>query len=368
MKIIFDYQIFGSQRFGGISRYFFEIASHLACLECVELESRIVSPLFVNEYLKYARPDLKVNGIAVPSIKRTGRLIGAANRFLSNQIISSQKADILHETYYSSTSVAPRGSRIVLTVYDMIHELYPNMFSEKDRTSKLKKISVARADHIICISENTRQDLIRLLGVPAEKTTVVHLGFSLTQTEAVSLSEQSKPFLLYVGSRSGYKNFDRLLTAFASSPQLYHHYDLLAFGGGKLNVHELKLMQRLKLSETQVRQIDGDDSVLAGLYKQASMFIYPSLYEGFGIPPLEAMSFDCPVACSNTSSMPEVVGNAAIQFDPLDVDSISNALVELSSNHILKEELIQRGRERVAHFSWSKCAMQTLDVYRRVLA
>ena len=127
------------------------------------------------------------------------------------------------------------------------------------------------------------------------------------------------------------------------------------------------MIRRLHLPLTQVRQISGDDRKLAALYEQAAMFVYPSLYEGFGLPPLEAMSFNCPVACSNISSMPEVVGNAAIQFDPLDTDSIANALIILASDPALRAKLIAFGESRVAMFSWEQCAKQTLEVYRAML-
>ena len=113
--------------------------------------------------------------------------------------------------------------------------------------------------------------------------------------------------------------------------------------------------------------MSGDDAVLCAIYRQASLFVYPSLYEGFGIPPLEAMSLDCPVACSNTSSMPEVVGNAAIQFDPYEVDSIANALEAVVTNSALQADLRQRGRDRLQAFSWDRCALETLNVYRKVL-
>ena len=115
------------------------------------------------------------------------------------------------------------------------------------------------------------------------------------------------------------------------------------------------------------RNMSGGDSILAALYRQAAMFVYPSLYEGFGIPPLEAMSFKCPVACSDTSSMPEVVGNAAIQFDPLDIDSIAHALVRLASGSALRAKMIGLGKSRIKNFSWGQCATQTLNVYQSLL-
>ena len=127
-------------------------------------------------------------------------------------------------------------------------------------------------------------------------------------------------------------------------------------------------MDRFGLSASQVQQIGGDDSVLADLYRTAHLFVYPSLYEGFGIPPLEAMSFDCPVVCSNSSSIPEVVGDAAVFFDPDSGESMGQALMKVASDVSLRQALVARGRERIKMFSWQRCAKQTIDVYRSVLA
>ena len=367
MKVAFDYQIFSSQRFGGISRYFFELANHLATSKHDKVSCLINSPIYINKYLQHSNKELKISGVNVPAIPRTGRIYREINRLLSTAGFKRWKPDIVHETYYSSKRGAPGGSKVVVTAYDMIHELYPEFFSARDRTRERKKITVDRADHVICISENTRNDLIRLLDVAPEKTTVVHLGFTLTQAEQTALPSQYRPFILYVGARGGYKNFERLLEAYAAHPALRDNYDLIAFGGGAFKLQELEMIRRLHVPLTQVRQMSGDDGVLAALYRQATMFVYPSLYEGFGIPPLEAMSFNCPVACSNTSSIPEVVGNAAIQFDPFDRGSISDAMVSLISDSALRAKLIGLGRARVAKFSWEHCAKQTLDVYRALL-
>ncbi len=118
----------------------------------------------------------------------------------------------------------------------------------------------------------------------------------------------------------------------------------------------------------RVHHVSGDDAVLAGYYRMASAFVYPSLYEGFGIPPLEAMSFDCPVVCSGVSSIPEVVGNAGEMFDPYDPDSIRMAIERVVSDDALRQTLIARGKERLKLFSWKRCAQETLDIYRRVLS
>lgn len=367
LKVAYDYQIFGAQTFGGISRYFFELANNLVGFDSELVSCLINSPVYVNDYIKHSKKELKINGVSVPAIPRTGQIYREINRLVSPILFRGWQPDIVHETYYSPKTVAPIGSKIVLTVYDMIHEMYTDILPNCDRTSEYKKIAVDRADHVICISENTQKDLVRLFDVAPEKITVVHLGFALTQASQATLPMQNRPFILYVGSRSGYKNFERLLLAYASHPELCDNYDLVAFGGGAFKPQEVEVIRRLNLSLNKVRQIGGDDGLLAALYKQAAIFAYPSLYEGFGIPPLEAMSFNCPVACSNTSSIPEIVGNAAIQFDPLDIDSIANALIGLTSDSALRDRLIKLGRARIGQFSWEQCAMKTLDVYRALL-
>lgn len=367
MKIAYDYQIFSSQRYGGISRYFFELANRLACYDDGKIECLINSPVYVNKYLRCSGNNLKVNGIPLPAIPRTGRFRNLINRLFSPLAYKRSLPDIVHETYYSPKSVSPPGCPNVLTVYDMIHELYPEHFSPGDKTKEYKKIALERADHIICISDNTRNDLIRFLAVPQDKISVVHLGFTLAHNNVAKLSRQTRPFLLYVGSRGGYKNFEGLLSAYASRSELRDNFDLVAFGGGPLKPLELEVIKRLHVPFEQIHYIAGDDSVLSSLYQQAAVFVYPSLYEGFGIPPLEAMSLDCPVACSNTSSIPEVVGEAAIQFNPRDTDAIADSLVKLLSSKTLRNTLIKRGRDRIKMFSWDKCAMETLNIYNSLL-
>ena len=367
MRIAYDYQIFSKQRYGGVSRYFFEVANHLAGSDDGMIDCLINSPVYVNKYLHFSRHDLRISGLCLPAIPRTGRIRSSINNLFSPLAFNAWQPDISHETFYSPKSVSPPGSRIVVTVYDMIHELYPESFSASDRTKEFKKIAVERADHIICISDNTRNDLIRFLGVSQDKISVVPLGFGLAHNAFAKLPDPKRPFLLYVGLRSGYKNFQGLLSAYASCSELSDNYDLVVFGGGVLKSFEFEMMQRLGVPLEQVRHVAGDDGVLASLYQQASVFVYPSLYEGFGIPPLEAMSFDCPVACSNSSSIPEVVADAAIQFNPSDNDAIVDALVKLLSSSALRTNLINRGRDRVKLFSWDKCAMETLEVYKALL-
>ena len=368
MKIAYDHQIFGWQQYGGISRYFFELASNIAVSKAADVT--VVSPVFVNAYLQSASDGLRVIGKKVPAIRRSGRLFRAANQLLAPALMRNLSPDIVHETYYSKTRCAPAKSRVVLTVFDMIHERYPDSFPAWDSTAQEKALAVRRADHIICISKQTRSDLIEILKVNPDDTSVVNLGFTLTQGEfgnPIATAVSDRPYLLYVGSRGGYKNFDGFIRAFASNDRLRNFFDVVAFGGGAFSSRELGLFTGLGLHGGSVRHVAGDDARLATLYRGAEVFVYPSLYEGFGIPPLEAMGFDCPVVCSNTSSIPEVVGDAALFFDPNDLSSMEGALAEITGNAGLRNSLIARGRERIKIFSWKKCAEETVEIYKKVL-
>lgn len=365
MRIAYDHQIFGWQKYGGVSRYFFELANNIAQIPSEQVA--IVSPLYVNSYLSSASAQLRVMGRGLPAIRRTGRIYRAVNQLLAPSMMRAFHPDVVHETYYATASQAPRGSKVVLTVFDMIHERFPESFSKWDPLTREKEVAVRRADHIVCISEHTRKDLVELLGVDPARTSVVHLGFSLTRTRTGEAGETGRPYLLHVGGRSGYKNFETLLRAYASRSVLTREFDLVAFGGGDFTPRERALIKELGLSDLQVRQIGGDDAILAGLYQGAALLVYPSRYEGFGIPPLEAMSFDCPVACANTSSIPEVVGDAAAFFDPASSDAMARAVESVLNDAPLRETLIARGRERIKMFSWRRCAEETLNVYRKLL-
>ena len=279
--------------------------------------------------------------------------------------------DIIHETYYYPRHIGPLSARRVLTIYDMIHEKFASEFHTCDKTSSHKALAATRADHIICISESTRRDVVEILGLPIERTSVIHLGYGLMEGESGILEAPKlplkKPFLLYVGNRGGYKNFLMLLRALATSKQLRTQVRLICFGGGTFSGEEIKVIRSFGLETDNVIQLGGHDRVLANLYRKASAFVYPSLYEGFGIPPLEAMSYSCPVVCSNTSSIPEVVGNAGEYFDPRDPESMRLAIERVLESIEVQEDLRAKGRLRLTAFSWDRCATETLEIYKKLI-
>jgi glycosyltransferase involved in cell wall biosynthesis len=255
-------------------------------------------------------------------------------------------------------------------VYDMIHELFPDEFAASEMLIRNKRSTINTADHLICISHSTADDLVRLLNVPRSKISVVYLGYSDVFAKPASHIESSphhRPYLLYVGLRNGYKNFVAALRAYAASRPLREAFDLVAFGGPKLSAEEHILISSLSLRPGSVVRMEGSDKDLARAYRHARAFVYPSKYEGFGIPPLEAMSAGCVVACSNASSIPEVVGDAAVSFDPLDIDDIRIALERICFDDTTRQQLIDAGAHRTQQFSWDRCARETVATYRKVI-
>ena len=365
MKILYNYQAF-NQKYGGVSRYFVELANNIILYKNKKVTVKINSPFFKNNYLGNINQKILFNGFKFPDFKGSARLCSIVNSCVSPILSKHYEPDIIHETYYNGIIRTKTGTKKIITVYDMIHELFPDQFPKKDKTSELKKFAVTKADHIICISKNTQKDLVDIFNIDIKKTSVIYLGFSLTTAKINEPQGFRKPYLLYVGSRNGYKNFIRFVKAYAA-PKIKNSFNLVMFGGGRLNDQELSLFDKLKIPRDSLQQVSGDDAELAGYYKNASLFIYPSLYEGFGIPPLEAMNFGCPVACSNTSSIPEIVGNAAILFNPYSVDSMRDSIISILYNDKIKSSLILKGFKQVKKFSWKKCATETYKVYKNLL-
>jgi glycosyltransferase involved in cell wall biosynthesis len=367
-SVAYDYQIFSMQQYGGVSRYFCEIAARI---QSIGWRTCVIAPFHFNRYLGEA--ELPTLGFYIPGgYPRFRRVFGWANRLAAKPVTAFRKPDLLHKTYYEENSSKPKMP-VIVTVYDMIHELFPSYFANGDVTSRRKKASVEAADHVICISYSTARDLTRLLGVPPEKISVTHLACSqIFNTEKpppdLSLPASTRPYLLYVGERRLYKNFDRLLDAYAASANIVKDFDLLAFGGGAFTRSELEKIEKLHLRANAVRWQSGDDAVLAQCYASAQAFVCPSEYEGFGIPLLESMSSACPVICSAGSSISEIVGPAGEYFDPKSVDSIRAALERVVLNDSRRSALIEAGTKRGKLFSWEKCAHETIATYNAVVS
>jgi glycosyltransferase involved in cell wall biosynthesis len=364
MRVVYDYQIFNWQRYGGISRYFCELASRIDNFS--DSEARFAAGLHINEYLANDYQHLTIGQLRTANklFNKVGNII---NRQWSGYYLNAQPPDILHYTYYHP-QIAVKNSIKVLTVYDMIHERFSDL-STQDETPMiaLKAAMVADVDSIICPSECSKRDLVEFCQIDPAKVTVIYHGYGLTAPVPIAPPVGIKPYLLVVGERRWYKNFDRLLQAYASYPAFRRDFDLRCFGAIDLTKQELALIDRLGLPRESIKWQTGGDAELVGLYQQAALFVYPSLYEGFGYPPLEAMSAGCPVACSNVSCFPETVADAAELFDPYDVDSIAQGLKNVLYDTARSAELVKLGKQNIQRFSWDRCAAEHHQVYKSLL-
>jgi glycosyltransferase involved in cell wall biosynthesis len=367
INVVFDHQIFGWQKYGGISRYFYELATKINSGGDISLE--ILAPRYITRYFDEEN-SLNIHGHFLESTNLHPRLLRSMNYFLANVKVRNFKPDIIHETYFAAMGYSkPKKTKTVLTVYDLIHEKFPEYFSKYDPTIYEKKRAIERADHILAISHHTKADLLEFYDIPEEKITVTQLGFDLQVSHSITpVIPKISPYILFVGNRGGHKNFSNLLIAYQNNKALCDNFKLVCFGGGQFTEAERYFMKSLGVSDNNLVQVTGDDGVLSQYYQNASVFVYPSEYEGFGIPPLEAMNYSCPVVCSNVSSIPEVVGQAGHYFDPLDTVDIGEKIEDILFDNQLSDHLISSGRDRLTQFSWERCAAETTSVYKKVLS
>jgi glycosyltransferase involved in cell wall biosynthesis len=208
---------------------------------------------------------------------------------------------------------------------------------------------------------------MNVYGVPAEKISVTYLGSRLHLLPKKDMGT-IKPgrYILYVGKRGGYKNFINFLTAYSHSESLKSGFSIVAVGGGEFTPKEILDLQKLGIAD-KVSQVDANDLQLSMFYRNAACLVYPSLYEGFGLPPVEAMSLNCAVIASSGGSIPEICKDAAEYFDPSDIDSIEHVLSTTLEDEQRTHQMRQSGLVVAKLFTWEKTASSTLDAYQKVI-
>lgn len=286
----------------------------------------------------------------------------------SRRLLSGGGYDVFHPTYFDPYFLDYIGSRpYVITVYDLIHDLFPELYLGEPYFHQWMKATTEGASAIIAISEATKKDLIRIYGIKPERIRVVHLGVTILK-ESAPIKKSSSPgrFILFVGDRGLYKNFDMLIEAIPPIFGKDQAIQLVCAGGGSLTRRERAAIDSAGL-RGRVHQVAATDSGLKLLYSSALALIYPSRYEGFGMPVLEALASGCPVVTSAVSSLPEIAGAAALYISPSDPESIGIALQRLIEDPILRSELVVKGHEQAKKFTWEKTAEATAQVYREVL-
>jgi glycosyltransferase involved in cell wall biosynthesis len=366
MKIQYDHQIFTSQKYGGISRYFYELIKEFELLENVQTNTPLL--LSNNHYISEKKYTNHIDFLPLKQFRGKQRLMNLFNKPNSMYTLKKQNFDIFHPTYYDPYFLDYIGNKpFVLTVYDMIHEKFSDMFSPFGKTSTQKKLLVEKATKVIAISESTKKDLIELFGTDESKIEVVYLGNSMfpnnSKDKSIDIPEK---YMLFVGSRGAYKNFERFISSISQTLKDDKNLFLICAGGGKFNTQEIESFSNLSIIN-QIKQYNLDDDTLANLYKNAELFVFPSLYEGFGIPILEAFACECPLVCSETSSLPEVAGDAACYFDPYSQESIREAVEKVLQSNELQNKLRQKGTKRLEQFSWKQTALDTRKIYESIL-
>ena len=384
MKVLYDHQIFEHQRIGGVSRYFAEIIRHLPA----DVEADVSVQYAFNEYLKglnipFEWKDQLISYYSFfPEINFKGKKklysflekrfpekypdFYKINEAKTIEKLQKGDFDIFHPTFYGDYYLDHlKGKPYVLTVHDMIIELYPEFINSPQFIKRKKKL-VDNAAHIIAVSENTKRDIINVFGTSADKISVTYHASSLVDRGNKLLNLPEK-YLLYVGDRRlGYKNFSFFISSI--QPLLLKNKDLyIVCTGDCFTSEENSYFETLGIKD-QLRILFVDDTELLGLYQSAQMFIYPSYYEGFGIPILEAFQAECPVVLSNSSCFPEVAQNAGIYFDSKSSEQLRSAISSLLDSKKLRQEMVQKGRLRLHDFSWQKSASQTADIYKNILS
>jgi glycosyltransferase involved in cell wall biosynthesis len=357
-RVLFSHDIFGFQRYGGVSRYVVHLHSSLVA---AGVDSRVFGGLHVNRYLDGVGA---VTGrrIEPPSPRPLRGAVWLMNVGAERQVVNTWKPAAYHLTYYSRRRPRLR-TPVVVTVYDMIHELFPQQFPANDHTSEHKRWWVNAASLVFVPSERTRSDLVQLWPTCAAKVVILRPGL-LPRNPSPASSEPSGygDYLLFVGDRRPpYKNFLRLAEAIA---QAEHGRDcqLVCFGGGELSDDERRHLGALGVLD-RTHTVSGSDALLDSLYRHAAALVYPSIYEGFGFPLIEAMTVGCPVVCSQAGPLPEVVGAAAVMFDPVDVDSMAAAIDRVLGDAELARTLRHAGAVRAQAFDWRLAGREARAYY-----
>ena len=358
MKILYDYPAL-SQTHGGVSRYICGI------IEQLDPEVKIdMSILFTdNIYIKNSQFP-KIGPFFIKNdFKGKIKLEKILNSLYANYKIIRNSYDIFHATYSDPYFLLKPKKPIVVTIHDMINEMVPEYKKSHAKHIESKKKLIYSSTQIITVTENTKKDLLQLYPVDPNKITVIHHGAPAPATKI--LKNEFGKYLLYVGRRSRYKNF-RLFVEAISTLLLEDKNLKLVCVGQPFDLNEATFLEQLGISQ-QVQALSVSDDLLYSLYRHAVVFIFPSIYEGFGIPILEAFANNCPVCLSHSSCFPEIAGNAAIYFDPEDKISILQSVQKVITDKTLSSELIKLGSERLSMFTWKKAAQQTADVYRKTI-
>jgi glycosyltransferase involved in cell wall biosynthesis len=360
MKILYDGIIFKMQRAGGINRYVAEIISGLPA----DYHPVVTG---VEDFGKNApcHPNLEQSRF---KFFRPGRISSRLHDIWWKPRVLSG-IDLFHPTYYHLSrgySLSDIKCPMVLTVHDFIYATYPKLTEASEPVIRDQTEAIRRADFVICVSKATENDLLERFPEKSGKSSVIYHGSSFEiQSALTDPAIFENPSFLFVGGRGGYKNFAFLLRVFAkaseSNPRIR-----LRVAGSPLTSEERWQIHLLGISGQVEEVVYPDEKQLKSLYRSSVALVYPSLHEGFGIPPLEAMACRTLAITSNATSLPEVVGNGGIMLDPKREEDWVECLLKAAMGGAHRDLMIKRGLERVRMFSWKSTVDQHLEIYRRL--
>ena len=367
MKIFYDHKIFCKQERGGPSKYFLELTQKL-------IETNVNAKIFAGFHLnKFLKENSKKNNIGFEKklpfsnyLVKTNFVLklNQFNEILNLKFIKKFNPDIIHTTYYNG-NFDSYNKPLVVTVYDLIHELFYKSYGYKS-PQLTKKIVLERADHIICISKSTANDLTKFYEVDPNKISITYLGVEKKLVSSFN-SPVDFPYILYVGNRHKYKNFQVFLKSLSINLKILENFKVILFGGEKLTKHEINLIKSYNLDAKNFLFFEGNNDLLNIFYQNARLLIYPSKYEGFGLPILEGFSNNCPVVCSDIPVFREVANEAAEYFDPNNADSVAESMHKVLFSDFIRNELINKGKQRLKFFDWMKCAKETKEIYKKLI-
>lgn len=354
MKVLFDHQIF-YQIIGGASKYFAMMIDSLpkGCWETTAL-------LSCNTYVR----SLHLFRHSFPYVFRgQPRVLDFLNKPYTRHVLRRQDYDVFHQTNFGTYCLKDIGTKPMVTTF---HDANFLRYDPHPDLVKRQKASLQRADMIICVSENTRKDMLNYFDVDEKKTRVVYHGIEIPDMSLLPERRLvSNDYILYVGRRHRYKNFSKFVEAFAIVKSKRHELKLVCTGD-KFTSDENMLMTKLNVIDSVIH-FQADETEMKMLYRDAVFFIFPSLYEGFGMPILEAWSCDCPVLLSYASCFPEIASDAGLYFQPSSVEDIVDKMERALDDGELRRNLVERGRERVRLFSWKRCADAHFSIYTSLL-
>lgn len=356
MKVLFDHQIFSIQKYGGVSKYFSKLIEHLPDNEWD------LSLLYSNnEYIKH-NPQIDYKNF-IPKSKIIGKstMMRVLNIPYSIFKINQGDFDVLHQTHYDTYCLPFLKNKPMVTTF---HDMNFNRFNHSDL--KIQKKSINKADKIIAVSRNTKNELIYSWNIPEEKIVVIYHGVdSPIDKSIIGKRLITEPYILYVGLRVDFKNFRRFAEAYSVVIEKYPKLKLICTGSN-FTKEENVFFSELNILHN-VKNVLASESVMANLYTFADFFIYPSLHEGFGMPILEAMSYGCPTVISNTSCFPEIAGDAAFYFDPYNKESIITVMLDLLADQSKLNSKKKLGYALCKKFTWEKCAEEHRKIYNSLL-